>query len=71
VGWESSVAVSCSVGSRCGSDPVLLWLWPAAIAPIRPLVWELPYAASAALKSKTKQNKTKQKPEWFLASSHI
>ena len=25
-------------------DPVLLWLWcrPAAIAPIRPLAWELP-----------------------------
>ena len=36
------------------SDPVLLWLWrrPAAIAPIRPLVWELPYAMVAALKKK-------------------
>ena len=31
-------------------DPVLLWLWcrPAAAAPIRPLVWELPYAVGAA-----------------------
>ena len=44
--------VSCGVGRRCGSDPVLLWLWcrPAAAAPIRPLVWEPPYAAGAALK---------------------
>ena len=26
-------------------DPVLLWLWQwlAAVAPIRPLTWELPY----------------------------
>ena len=42
-------------------DPALLWLWcrPAAIAPIRPLAWEPPYATVAALKSnKTKQNKT-------------
>ena len=30
----------------------------AAIAPIRPLAWEFPYAVNAALK---KQNKTKQK----------
>ena len=40
------------------SDPQLLWLWCrlAAVAPIRPLAWELPHAADAALK--TKQNKT-------------
>ena len=33
-------------------DPGLLWLWcrPAAIAPIRPLAWEPPYATGAALK---------------------
>ena len=38
-------------------DPALLWLWcrPVATAPIRPLAWEPPYAAGAALK---KQNKT-------------
>ena len=37
-------------------DPVLLCLWcrPAAVAPIPPLVWKLPYAASMALKSKKK-----------------
>ena len=40
-------------------DPVLLWLWcrPAAIAPIRPLAWEPPYATSVALK---RQDKTRQ-----------
>ena len=39
-----NVAVSCGVGHRCGSDPVLLWLWckPMAIAPIHPLAWEPP-----------------------------
>ena len=36
-------------------DPVLLWLWYrlAAVAPIRPLAWKLPYASGVALK-KTK-----------------
>ena len=35
-------------------DPALLWLWykPAAVAPIWPLAWELPYASPAALKTK-------------------
>ena len=35
-------------------DLVLLWLWcrPAAVAPIRPLAWEPPYAAGTALKRK-------------------
>ena len=37
-------------------DPVLLWLWcrPAAVAPIRPLAWELPYAAGVDVKRKRK-----------------
>ena len=37
-GWGSSVAVSCGVGPRPGSDPTLLWLWRklAAVAPIQP-----------------------------------
>ena len=57
MGWGSSVAVGCGVGHRLGSDPALLWLWcrPAAAAPIRPLAWELPRVAGAALKKK--QNK--------------
>ena len=48
----SGLAVSCGVGHRHGSDPVLLWLWcrPAATALIRPLAWESPYAMGVALK---------------------
>ena len=46
------MAVHCGVVCRSGLDPELLWLWhgPAAIAPIRPLAWEPPYATGAALK---------------------
>ena len=38
-------------------DSVLPWLWHrlAAVAPIQPLAWELPYAADAALKRKIKK----------------
>ena len=54
VGEGSSVAESCGVGRRCGSDLVLLWLWcrGAAVALIRLLAWEPPYAMGVALKSK-------------------
>ena len=59
MGWGSSVAMSYGVGHRCSSDPKLLWLWCrlAAVAQIRPLAWELPYASGAALKSKEVKNK--------------
>ena len=40
------------VGCRCSSDLALLWQRPAAAAPMRPLAWEPPHAAGAALKSK-------------------
>ena len=45
--------MSCCVGHTHGLALALLWLWcrPAAVAPIHPLAWELPYAAAAALKS--------------------
>ena len=35
--------MSCGIGHRLDSDPVLLWLWHRlkAIAPIGPLTWEL------------------------------
>ena len=51
--------MSYSVGHRCGSDPVLLWLWHrlAAVAPVRPLVWEPPDAMSIALKRKKEKRK--------------
>ena len=44
--------MSCSVGCRSSSDLVWLGLGrrPAAIAPIRPLAWEPPYAVGEALK---------------------
>ena len=44
--------MSYGVGCRCALDLVLLWLWPAAVAPIQPLAWEPPYGASAALKKR-------------------
>ena len=53
--------MSCGVGCRRSLDPALLWLWrrPAATAPIRPLVWEPPYAVGVALKiQKTNKQKT-------------
>ena len=54
--------MSCGVGHRCGSDLALLWLWRrlAAAAPIHPLAWEIPYAASLAQKAKKKEKKKKR-----------
>ena len=56
VQWVKNPAfpVSCGVGCRCGSDPMLLWLWRrlAAVAPIRPRAWETPYASSGGEKKK-------------------
>ena len=53
--------MSCGVGRRQISDLVLLCLWcrPAAVAPIRPLAWELTYLAGVALKSKKIKEKKK------------
>ena len=52
--------MSCGVGRRRSLDPVLLCLWHKlmATAPIRPLAWEPPYAAGAALKKKKKKRQT-------------
>ena len=46
-------------GHRRGLDPKFLWLWhrPAAVAPIQPLAWELPYALGTAQKSKKQKKK--------------
>ena len=47
VGWIPGLA-------RWVKDLAMLWLWqrPASVALIRPLVWEPPCAAGAALKKK-------------------
>ena len=57
--------MSCGVGSRCGSDPTLLWLWrgPVAIALIRPLSWEPSYAVGAAQEMAKKTKKTKKQKQ--------
>ena len=47
--------MTCGVGHRLGSDPVLPWGRMAAVASIRPLVRESPYVTTAALKSKKKK----------------
>ena len=62
MGWGSSIAVSCGVGRRHGSDPKLLWLWrrPASAALIRPIAWEPPYAGVALEKAKRQKQKNKQ-----------
>jgi len=55
--------MSCGVGRTCGLAPALLWLWCrlAVTAPIRPLAWEPPYAASAALKRQKPKRKKEKK----------
>ena len=57
--------MSCGVAHRRGLDLALLWLWCrlAAVALIRPLAWEPPYAAGAALKSRRKEKKKKGESE--------
>ena len=57
MGQKSGISVNCGVGYRHGSDLALLLLWRslAAVAPIRPLPWELPYAVGVALKNKKKK----------------
>ena len=54
--------MGCGVGHRCSGDPTLLWLWRrlAAVVPIRPLAWKLPYASGVALKSKKQTTTTKR-----------
>ena len=55
--------MSRGVGCRHSSDLALLWLclWHrlAAVAWMRPLAWEPPYAVDVALKSKKKKEKKK------------
>ena len=55
--------MSCGLGCRRGSDLALLRLWrrPAAVALIRPLAWEPPYAAGAALEKAKRQKEEGEK----------
>ena len=64
-GWipglaQCGIAMSCGVGRRHGWDLAFLWLWRRQVPTvlIRPLAWEPPYAADAALK-RQKTNKIK------------
>ena len=61
-GSGARVAMSCGVGRRCSSDTTLPWLWRrlAAVALIRTLAWEPPYAAGTALKSRKNKQKTSE-----------
>ena len=52
--------MNCGVGCRCSLDPVMLWLRRrlAAASLIRPIAWELPYAAGVAPKHRKKTTTT-------------
>ena len=66
--------MSCGVGRRHGSDPVLLCLWCrlAAAAPIGPLAWEPPYATGVTLeKEKKKRQKTPKKQVALLQTKNV
>ena len=55
--------MSCSLGHRCGSYPMLLWLWHrlAAAASDQHLAWELPHGTGVALKRKKRKKGKKGK----------
>ena len=63
--------MSCGVGCRRSSDPVLLWLWRrlAATAPNESLAWEHPYATGAALEKARRPKKKKKKEGDIKAKS--
>ena len=54
--------MSCGVVHTCSLDLALLWLWRrvAAVALIKPLAWEPPYAMKVALKSRKKKKKEEE-----------
>ena len=56
-----SQTLLCGEARRRSSDPILLWCRSVATAPIRPLTWEPPYAAGAALEKAKRQKKKKKK----------
>ena len=54
-------------------DSALLWLWPrpVATAPIRPLVWEPPYATGWPKKDKKKEQVMKIQPSLGSVASEF
>ena len=61
--------MSCGVGHRRGSDPMLLWLRrrPAATAPIRPLAWNLHMLWEQPKEiAKRQKDKKKKKKKTYL-----
>ena len=53
--------MSCGVGRRLGSDPVLLWLWRRLVAAalVGPLAWKPPYAMGVAQEQVKRPKKKK------------
>ena len=64
--------MSCAGSCRRSSAPALLWLWgrPAAATVTRPLAWERPQAADAALKRRKNKNKTNKKKTHLYMNVH-
>ena len=62
--------MSCGVGHRCGLDLALLWPWRRleAVALIRPLAWEPPYAEGVALRRTKNCPSTEEwiKKMWYI-----
>ena len=65
--------MSSGISHRCSSDLVLLCLWyrPSAIALIRPLAWNLPYAIRIALKRQKIKLKKGETPGGSLMAQQI
>ena len=55
--------MNCGVVRRCGSDPVLLWLWRRLVAAalVGSLAWEPPYAMGVAQEQAKRSEKKKKK----------
>ena len=64
--------MSCGVGRRHSSNPMLLWLWcrPAAAALGAPLAWEPPYASDVALKRQKKKERERERDEYVFHFCH-
>ena len=60
---ELRIQLCCELWCKSQTDPAWLWLWlwcgTAAVAPIQPLAWGLPYAMGVTLKKKKKDVKVK------------